>query len=673
MANLILGADGRWGTLDGRRIYTHAKTAGYLYELRLRALLTRELGFEWGSVRNGIADVVDVAPAVRRAFSRRRAEIEAEMARRGVTSAGGAQVVALATRRAKDYRAAPEALVPEWRARAAGLGLDEAAVGPAVGRSRPREIDEREIDVVLDRLGGPNGLTKERSSFTRRDVLQALVDELPVGADVGIAALERIADAFLGSDRVVVLADGERRGEVVALDGRVVEGIASERRYSTPELLERERRVLDYADQSRIARRGVGRESAVDRAIRRRPTIAGEQAAMVRRLVLDRDGVAVVVGQAGTGKTYALAAAREAWEGSGYRVIGAALARRAAIELEDGAGIESRSVAALLEGLRSRPWRVLPRRSVLVIDEAGMVPTRALAEIVEHVERAGAKLVLVGDNRQLPEIGAGGTFGALARRLPAIELRENRRQVAVWEREALALLREGDADEAVRRYARRGRIYANEDGDAVRCRLVADWWRAGDPDGAVMVAHRRRDVADLNGRAHALMRAAGVLGQHEVAAGEVRVAAGDHVLLRPNDRRVGVVNGERGTVVGVDASGALEVELRGRRVRLDRQYVADSVTLGYAITGHAAQGTTCSQTFVLATDGLSKEWAYVALSRGRDANRLYVTREARESAEFAPNGDGTWRPADALREGLSRSAAQELASDRRRERFGLEL
>src|SRR4051812_22708765 len=107
VANLVLGADGRWGTLDGRRIYAHAKTAGYLHELRLRALLTRELGFEWGPVRNGIADVVDVAPAVRRAFSRRRAEIEAEMARRGVTSARGAQVGALATRRGEEYPGRP--------------------------------------------------------------------------------------------------------------------------------------------------------------------------------------------------------------------------------------------------------------------------------------------------------------------------------------------------------------------------------------------------------------------------------------------------------------------------------------------------------------------------------------------------------------------------------------
>ena len=175
VANLVLGADGRWGTLDGRRIYAHAKTAGYLYEHRLRALLTRELGFAWEPVRNGIADVAGVGPEVRRAFS-------------------------------------------------------------------------RDVDELLARLAGPEGLTKERSSFARREVLQALAEGLPSGANVRIGDLERIADRFLASERVVVLAEGDRRGEVVDVDGRVVPGLASERRYSTPALLERERRVLDYAE-----------------------------------------------------------------------------------------------------------------------------------------------------------------------------------------------------------------------------------------------------------------------------------------------------------------------------------------------------------------------------------------------------------------------------------------
>jgi conjugative relaxase-like TrwC/TraI family protein len=174
VANLMLGADGRCGTLDGRRIYAHAKTAGYLYEHRLRALWTRELGFEWEPVRNGIADVAGVSPEVRRAFSRRRVEIEAEMARRGATSAGAAQVAALATRRAKDYRVTAERLAPEWRDRAAAVGLNYTALRATTGRAQVRELGNGEVDELLSQLAGANGLTSERSSFCRRDVLQAL-------------------------------------------------------------------------------------------------------------------------------------------------------------------------------------------------------------------------------------------------------------------------------------------------------------------------------------------------------------------------------------------------------------------------------------------------------------------------------------------------------------------
>jgi conjugative relaxase-like TrwC/TraI family protein len=128
-ANVVLGADGRWSTPYGRRIYAHTKTAGYLYEPRLRSLLMRELGVSWRPVRNGIADVDGVPPAVLRAFSRRRADIEAELERRGASSsAGAAEVAALATRRAKDYRVTPEQLVSEWRQRAPELGFGRELV-----------------------------------------------------------------------------------------------------------------------------------------------------------------------------------------------------------------------------------------------------------------------------------------------------------------------------------------------------------------------------------------------------------------------------------------------------------------------------------------------------------------------------------------------------------------
>jgi hypothetical protein len=237
VANVVLGADGRWSTLDGRRIYAHAKTAGYLYEARLRSLLTRELGVAWGPVRNGIADIEGVPRPVLRAFSRRRAEIEAELERRGASSAGAAEVAALATRRAKDYGVTPEQLVPEWRDRADELGLDREKVRSLVGRQRPAPRDTIELDRIAQGLAGPTGLTERRSSFTRRDVLQAWSERVPAAADLDVAELEHLADDFLGSDRAVALASAEADSEpgmVFVANGGTVPTVRASARIRRP-------------------------------------------------------------------------------------------------------------------------------------------------------------------------------------------------------------------------------------------------------------------------------------------------------------------------------------------------------------------------------------------------------------------------------------------------------
>ena len=168
----------------------------------------------------------------------------------------------------------------------------------------------------------------------------------------------------------------------------------------------------------------------------------------------------------------------------------------------------------------------------------------------------------------------------------------------------------------------------------MRARLVADWWAARDPDGALMIAHRRVDVADLNGRAHALMRAAGELGGDELRRRRAAFAVGDRVVLRRNDRRAR--RRQRRPRHGRRRSTArpseLTVELRRRGasrsaatyLEQPNRHGRPALEYGYAITGHLAQGMTCRQTFVLATDQLSREWAYVALSRGTQSNRLYV-------------------------------------------------
>jgi len=144
VANLVYGCDGRWSALDARPLYAHAKTASFLYQATLRVELTRELGVGWEPVRNGIAELSGVDERVRRAFSRRRGEIEAEMRRLGTRSARSAQVAALETRRAKDYRVRPEDLRGEWCERAASLRFGRLALDRAL---RPRRCERRPVTV----------------------------------------------------------------------------------------------------------------------------------------------------------------------------------------------------------------------------------------------------------------------------------------------------------------------------------------------------------------------------------------------------------------------------------------------------------------------------------------------------------------------------------------------
>jgi hypothetical protein len=227
-------------------------------------------------------------------------------------------------------------------------------------------------------------------------------------------------------------------------------------------------------------------------------------------------------------------------------------------------------------------------------------------------------------------------------------------------------------DVAVDRYAKADRIVVGDTTDDLRRVLVADWWASGDPAGSVMIAQRRVDVADLNGRAHALMRAAGALGKAELVVGGVAFSPGDLVLVRRNDRALGVVNGDRGVVASVNPNqGWIALDLNGRSVVLPREFLerptrhgGRSLIHGYATTVHLAQGMTCRRTFVLVGDQLTREAGYVALSRGRESNRLYLLNSPdSERDEYSPRGPGRPAPLRELVETLRRSRAQTLATD----------
>jgi ATP-dependent exoDNAse (exonuclease V) alpha subunit len=196
----------------------------------------------------------------------------------------------------------------------------------------------------------------------------------------------------------------------------------------------------------------------------------------------------------------------------------------------------------------------LDARTVLVVDEVGMVGSRKLTRLLEHADRAQAKVVLVGDDRQLASIDAGGGFRALRLRLGASELVENRRQHQAWEREALELVRSGLVEDAVAAHQAHDRVVAADSKPAATLALLQDWWAAyqeAEQDRAqevIVLAARRAEVDRLNSACQELLAARGRLGHECLRVEDRQLAVGDRVVCGHNAiAELGVANGSRGS------------------------------------------------------------------------------------------------------------------------------
>jgi conjugative relaxase-like TrwC/TraI family protein len=646
--NMVRCDDGVWRALDARALYRLAKTTGYLYQAHLRDVLTRELGVEWGGVCKGSAELQGVAASVLAEFSTRRHEIRAELAERGLTSAAAARVATLDTRPRKERSVDAPTLRQRWQQRARAHGVTTRSVERAV-LARPAVAAEPTLSeraAILAWQVSADGLTHDRSTFSRADVVRSWCDALPAGAP--IATIEALASETLADPRVVALASGPTA------------------RYSTVELLQLEQRLVASAVAQQRASLGIAHTKPLDDVLARRPELAQEQMSAIRQLTRSGAAIEVLVAAAGTGKTYSLDAAADAWQQSGYTVIGAALAARAAHELQANTAIPCDTIAKRLIELRDG---TLPsgRGVVWVIDEAAMVATRQLAPLLDRAASTHTKIVLVGDPHQLQAIEAGGLLRGLADRLPTATLTVNRRQRDTWEQQALAHLRDGHANEAVEAYIAHRRVTTAPTANELRNHIVADWWHDQHRDGTtIMLAATHHDVDDLNARARTLVHHDGQLHGPALEVDGREYRAGDRIICTRNDRRLGVRNGTLATITHVDrAQRSITITTDSDvTLTLTPHYLQrDSIRHSYALTVHKAQGITVDRCLVLGSDHLDQQTAYTALSRGRVANRVYVVSRDEPTPEAhvksAPALD--WQ--SQLTKDLSRDGRERLAID----------
>lgn len=519
--------------------------------------------------------------------------------------------------------------------------------GKSVARAR-QDAEQAQRNARLIREKPEQALTlvtNEKSVFDRTDVARVIhryVDDPD--------AFQRAFARAMASPALVELRP-EQRDEF----GRTLEPA----RYSTTEMIAVEQSMADSADRMADSRTfGISR-SHTERALADRPFLSGQQSQAVRHLV-GPERIGAVVGMAGAGKSTMLSAARQAWEADGYRVMGAALAGKAAEGLEESSGIASRTLASW-----ERSWKrgrdTLGPRSVLVIDEAGMVGSRQLSRVLAQADRSGAKVVLVGDPEQLQPIGPGAAFRAVAERVGFVELGQIRRQREDWQRDASVDFARHRTAEGLTAYAERGAIRFEADLSAARSAIVADVIADMDArrgGSRLVLAHRRAHVAELNDAVRAVRQDRGELGGEQVyqtTEGERAFAAGDRILFRQNNRDLGVKNGMLGTVARAEP-GRLEVRLdsakgpgQGRVVSVSMADYA-AVDHGYATTIHKAQGATVDRTYVLASGTMDRHLTYVAMTRHRETATLYADRN-----EF--------KELDALSARLSRTGLKETTLD----------
>jgi len=679
VANKVKGSDGKWRTLDSKLLHRMNVPASEFYNQTVIAKVCKALDVttELREVTPGKRPVVEIAGVDSRlteGFSSRSADIKKRMQeledeyreRHGRTANDAARIqlaqqATLDTRPAKETARSLSDLQKEWHEKAVEYA-SEPIVASVVEHARRMKRDhddasvpatfnlEEAAGVVVATVSEHRAVwgTHHLEAEARRWVMaQGPSAELPADAAEQIT---RIAV----QEGSITLTPPPAHGTFQPLtwsNGASIYADKGRALHTSRTVLDAEDLLLDAARDRTVS--PVDRATFDLAAAEHGQYLDAGQRALAAEFACSPSRLVVGSGPAGSGKTSALRVTARAVEAQGHRMVGLAPSAVAASVMRDAIGIPATTIDKLLVGkgtLRSLMERTdLPERTglhagdVIVVDEAGMAGTVKLAKVARLAELAGAHVRLIGDDRQLSAVEAGGALRLIEHEVGAIHLETIHRFVDAHEAAATTLLRDPAATgDPFAWYLDNGRAMGG-DRERMTEAVFAAWQRdTNDGRESVMLAQQNATVHELNARAQAYRLGAGaVQGTAAVPLRDGLAAhAGDRIVTRENTGKLTthrgrdiVKNGDLWTVAGVRADGSLHVVHNGHggRVVLPAEYVERNVELGYASTVHRAQGITVDTSHVLADAGTSRELAYVGLTRGRSENRIYVETADAES------------------------------------------
>lgn len=658
--------DGKWRTLDSRALHQAVTGLSEHYNALLSDAITRTVGVGWearerGAGRSTAWEIAGVRQEVMDEFSSRTRDIELvkdRLVAEYVATHGRQpsarliwqfrQQATLETRPPKELVSLHD-LAEQWRQRATRLLGEDAPRWAAVliasaggepllrADDLPLELLDDIAETVVAAVGDRRA-TWKRWHLHAETVRQTMPFRFASAADRERVIEAIVAEALRCSVR---LSPPELATSPIRFrrpDGSSVFRPKHGLVFTSELVLAAEDRLL-AASHDRTG--PVVPLSYIEHAAQHPPhsshALSPDQEAAIAKIGVSGKALDLLVGPAGAGKTTTMLALRLAWErrhGAGS-VVGLAPSAAAADVLAQDLKITTENTAKWRHEHQQHRWD-FSAGQLIIVDEASLGGTFTLDLITAHARDVGAKVLLVGDSMQLGAVETGGAFGMLVTEhgLDTPELTDVRRFRHPWEKAASLSLRVGDTD-VIDTYLAHGRVHGAGYLDTLNAAYQA--WQADRAAGkrTVLIAETSETVTELNARARTDRILAG-----EVAATGLRltegleVSAGDIVITRQNDRRLAVgrgwvKNGDRWTVLNTHTDGSITLRREKSRwyptIRLPAWYVTEHLDLGYAITAHRAQGVTMDTAHaVIHSPEATQEALYVAMTRGKEANHVYV-------------------------------------------------
>lgn len=616
---------GKVNSLNSKDFYIHKKAIGAIY----RAELANELQQTTGCKIERDGESFSIAGSnkeIEKHYSKRSEEIKKQMDAKGTSGSKAAEAAALSGRPVKENISRKE-LFETWEKESKELGYDINSVL----NNDDLEFDKPEFDG--DKL--IKAATENDAVFSKAQLHMLVAQELQ-----GIEGADSL------EDKIQELQDN---GELIKLGTQ--QGMQY---FTTKEILKIEQDIIDFAKDGKDKDDWKISDEAIKQAIKNKEGIDenGNKTEMSKeqqnalRHICGKGQVSCVTGAAGTGKSFMLEAAKEAFEAEGFKVTGCSLSNKAAVELQNGSGIESQSIHSLLYELDSGK-KTLTNKDIIVMDEAAMTDTKLMGRVKDKVEQAGAKFIKVGDTGQIQSIGSGGTFGRTSREIGSAEILEVRRQKIEWQKQAANNLRAGKAAKALGAYKANDALHLDKTVSQTQAKMVERWNKTDVAQSdKMMIAGRRQDVSKINRLARAALKQDGNLGAEITAITtdrdgnekKTKIAENERIIFTKNNKQIGIMNSDLATVkdISIDENGdtILSVELDREDRKTGEKIAVDINTSehsefghGYCITAHKSQGATVDHAFFYTSGFSNKELAYVSSSRHKFGCEIFAALE----------------------------------------------